>query len=143
MTLNLTQTDQPHTDIVADPAFPPVTEDPRITSLERRLVEQTEAHHARLAQAELKLHAVRAGMIDLDGLKLVDTARIKLNDRGEVDGADRLMAELRRDKPWLFHHATTSSTSAPPPSTPPSALDARKMSHTEWQAARATLLKRR
>jgi len=122
------------------PAFP---DDPRVAALERQLHEQAQAHQTRLTQAELKLHAVRAGMIDLDGLKLVDPTRVRLTDKGEIDGADRLMADLRREKPWLFHHATTSTPGAAPPSTPPSAKSAQQMSHAEWQAARTALLKRR
>ncbi|MDR3525379.1 MAG: hypothetical protein P4L66_14910 [Acetobacteraceae bacterium] len=130
---------------VSDPYTQPTApaEDPRVAALERKLQEQTLAHQSRLTQAELKLHAVRAGMIDLDGLKLVDPGRVRLTDKGEIDGADRLMADLRREKPWLFHHATTSTPGAAPPSTPPSAKSAQQMSHAEWQAARTALLKRR
>ncbi len=121
----------------------PTPEQHRVADLERRLSEQTQAHHARLAQSELKLHAVRAGMIDLDGLKLLDPSRIRLTEAGEVESADRLMSDLRRDKPWLFRQATTSTVGAAPPSTPPSAKRATEMTHAEWQAARATLIKRR
>jgi hypothetical protein len=120
-----------------------LAEDPRIAALEQKLSAQQAAHRTSLAHAELKLHAVRAGMIDLDGLKLVDPSRIKLSDAGEVEGADRLMADLRRDKPWLFRHATTSTPGSPPPSTPPAAKSAMQMNETEWRAARAALLKRR
>ena len=144
MTLKLTPTDPAPLDAQAEPQSHAYTgEDPRVSALERQISEQAEAHRARLAQAELKLHAIRAGMIDLDGLKLVDPSRVKLTENGEIESADRLMAELRRDKPWLFHHVTTSTTSATPPSASPGARDARQMSHTEWQAARTALLKRR
>ena len=124
---------------------PPVVspEEHRVLELERRLSAQTQEHQARLAQAELKLHAVRAGMIDLDGIKLLDPSRIKLTENGEVEAADRLMADLRRDKPWLFRQATTSSLGTAPPSTPPAAKRALEMTHAEWQSARAALLKRR
>jgi len=146
MTLQPTPLAAPVSDpTLADPYTQPTTplEDPRVAALERQLQEQTQAHQVRLTQAELKLHAVRAGMIDLDGLKLVDPNRVRLTDKGEIDGADRLMADLRREKPWLFHHATTSTPGAAPPSTPPSAKSAQQMSHAEWQAARTALLKRR
>ena len=121
----------------------PSTDDPRIAALERQLSEQHSAHQTRLAQAELKLHAVRAGMIDLDGLKLLDPSRVKLTGTGEVEGSDRLMAYLRREKPWLFRHATTSTPGSAPPSTPPAAKSAMQMTEAEWQSARAALIKRR
>ena len=144
MTLKLSPTDSTQSEMPAEAVpQPSIGEDPRLSALERQLSELAEVHQARLAQAELKLHALRAGMIDLDGLKLIDSSRVKLTEKGEVEGADRLMADLRRDKPWLFRHATTSTTSATPPSTLPTSRDARQMSHVEWQAARAALLKRR
>lgn len=121
----------------------PTPSDPRIAELERKLADQTQSHQARLAVADLKLHAIRAGMIDLDGIKLIDPSQIRLTDAGDVEGADRLMTSLRRDKPWLFHAATTSTLATTPPVTPQTAKRATEMSHAEWQAARAALLKRR
>lgn len=129
------------TDTQIPAATPPI--DPQFADYERRLAEQDAAHKSRLAQAELKVHAVRAGMIDLDGLKLLDPARIKLTATGEVESAAQLMADLRREKPWMFRQATTSTLGAAPPSTPPEAKHAMKMTHEEWQSARAVLLKRR
>ena len=58
-------------------------------SLERQLTEIERVTQVRLIHAELKAEAVRAGMIDLDGLKLIDFSEAKLNERGEVDGAAR------------------------------------------------------
>jgi hypothetical protein len=130
-------TDQPQ--IPASHATP----DPRIAELERRLADQEAAHQARIVQSELKSHALRAGMIDLDGLKLLDPAAIKLTPKGEIEGADHLMTELRRTKPWLFHAATTSTPAAAPPTTQPTVKRATAMAHAEWQTARAELLRRR
>ena len=63
---------------------------------------EVSALRGRLLQAELRTAAVRAGMVDLDGLKLLDTSQVTLNDRDEVVGAEALMAQMRRAKPWLF-----------------------------------------
>ena len=115
----------------------------RIVELEHRLIEQAAEHRLQLSQADLKSHALRAGMIDLDGLKLVDLGSIKLNAAGEVEGADRIMSDLRRSKPWLFHAASSSTTAVAPPNTPPVAKRATAMSHSEWRTARAEILKRR
>jgi hypothetical protein len=82
-------------------------------------------------------------MVDLDGLKLLDTSKIELGDDGQVKGGEALMQSLRRSKPWLFGLASTSSTAPAPPAQPAAARHATTMSHAEWQAARAELLRRR
>lgn len=68
----------------------------------------------RVIRAELKAIAVKAGMHDLDGLKLADLSKIKLDDAGEVVGAEELMAALKKAKPYLFGDASTSSTDKTP-----------------------------
>ncbi len=115
----------------------------RIVELERRLADLATAHQARLIHAELKSHAIKAGIVDIDGLKLIDQSSVSLNEKGEVEGADRLMSELRRSKPWLFHGASSTTAAATPPSSAPLAKRAATMNHAEWQAARAELLRRR
>ena len=58
-----------------DPASVPAEDaEARAAALERRLAELEAQSRERLIRAELKAEAVRAGMVDLDGLKLVDAA---------------------------------------------------------------------
>ena len=114
----------------------------RAAELERRLAELEATTTARLIRAELKAEAVRAGMVDLDGLKLIDIANLTLDADGNVGGAGELMRQMRRAKPWLFGGASTSSTAAAPPTTPPRPKLATEMTDDEWKAARAELLKR-
>jgi len=114
----------------------------RAEALERKLQETMANHATELIRAELKAEAVRAGMVDLDGLKLVDPAGLMLSDGGDVVGARELMTKLRRAKPWLFGSGSTSSSAQPPPagsSEPKRAVD---MSYDEWRSARAAMLKR-
>lgn len=97
---------------------------------------------ARLVQAELKAAAIKAGIVDLDGIKLVDMATVKTNDSGElVDGAG-VMRALRVAKPYLFGGSSSSLATAPRVATG-EAKTAMKMSTEEWRAARAELLRRR
>jgi hypothetical protein len=104
---------------------------------------QTESD-ARLIRAELKAEALRAGMVDLDGLKLLDLAEVKLTEAGEVADATNLLAKLKRAKPWLFGNTMSSSAAANPPRPePPRMRHANELSHEEWVAARAALLRRR
>jgi len=115
----------------------------RVAELERRLAELEAATSARVVHAELRAQAIKAGMIDLDGLKLLDTSHLKVNDAGEIEGGVKIFADLRKSKPWLFPPASSSSPATAPPATSATARRATDMNHTEWQAARALLLKRR
>jgi hypothetical protein len=115
----------------------------RAEALERKLAEVEALARSRIVQAELKAEAVRAGMVDLDGLKLLDASAVVLNDAGEVEGASGLLQAMRRAKPWLFGAASSSSVAQPPGAQPPHARLATEMGHEEWQAARAVLLRRR
>lgn len=115
----------------------------RAAALERRLAELEAQTQERLIKAELKAEAVRAGMVDLDGLKLVDPASLTVDTAGEVQGAATLMHSLRKAKPWLFAGASASSAATPPPAEAPRKRLATDMSAKEWLAARAELLRRR
>ncbi len=103
---------------------------------------QAEAN-ARLIRADLKAEAIRAGMVDLDGLKLIDMDEVRLNEAGEVVEAAAVLAKLKRAKPWLFGAASSSAAANPPRPEPPRVRHANELTHEEWLAARAALLKRR
>ena len=44
------------------------------------------ALRARLVQSELRTEALRAGMVDLDGVRLIDPAAVQLTEAGTLDG---------------------------------------------------------
>lgn len=115
----------------------------RAETAERALEALQAETESRLVRAELKAEAVRAGIVDLDGLKLLDLSAAKLNQHGEVEGAAALLAGLKRDKPWLFAGHSSSSSTAPPPAAPATTKKATDMSDAEYRAARAALIKRR
>lgn len=102
---------------------------------------------SRILQAELKTHAIRSGIVDLDGLRLADLSGLSMNEAGEVQGAEEAVALLRQHKPYLFTSersgATTGTTAQlqrPPSPARPSTLDARSMTREAWQAERDRLL---
>ena len=97
----------------------------------------------RLVQAELKSHAIQAGIIDLDCLKLLDSSALQLDVNGNLPEAASAMATLKRDKPWLFGKANSSHPAPAPAAEPPKARLARDMSYNEWQAARERLIRGR
>jgi hypothetical protein len=109
--------------------------------LERRLADAENDARARIVHAELKVEAVRAGIVDLDGLKLLDTAAAQVGQDGEVKNAAELIAQFRRAKPWLFGGSSSSSSANPPPAQPPRQKLATEMTDAEYRAARAAILK--
>jgi hypothetical protein len=113
----------------------------RAESLERRLAEIEHEAQARVVRAELKVEAVRAGIVDLDGLKLLDLKNVELTSDGELCNAAELVAQLRRAKPWLFGGTSSSSRANPPPAQPPRQKLATEMTDNEYRAARAAILK--
>jgi hypothetical protein len=114
----------------------------RAAELEQQVRSLSEQARANLVLSELKAEAVRAGMVDLDGLKLLDSSTITVGDRGEVTGAASVMDRFRRAKPWLFGAASSTTTAVPPPSQPPRAKRATDMTPEEYRAARAALVRR-
>lgn len=97
---------------------------------------------SRIIRAELKAAALKAGMIDLDGLKLADLSKVALKDDGTLEGADALMEGLKKDKPYLFGQpATTSHPGKAPDPNPPTPKKATEMSADEYAAAKAAALK--
>ncbi len=85
-----------------------------LADAQTKITEASTAAERRIILAEMKAAAVKAGMVDLDGLKLADLSTLKLTEKGEVEGADALMEALKKAKPYLFGKATTSTTKEPP-----------------------------
>ena len=113
----------------------------RAEALERQLTDAEQEAKSRLIRAELKVEAVRAGMIDLDGLKLLDLHDVQLNTESELENAAHLMAQFRRAKPWLFGGTSSSSLANAPPAQAPRQKLATEMSDDEYRTARAAFLK--
>jgi hypothetical protein len=90
----------------------------------------------RVIRAELKVIAIKAGMIDMDGLKLIDTSKLKLNDADEIEGADELMAAMKEAKPYLFNERLASSSSGddPPKAAPQKPKKVSEMTDDERKA---------
>jgi hypothetical protein len=98
--------------------------------------------HSRLIVAKLQTEAVRAGMVDLDGLKLISLADAQLGPDDSVVGGRAIIDELRRTKPWLFATPSSSSVAEAPASKAPRQKTALEMTDEEYLAARAALTRR-
>jgi len=103
------------------------------------IAEARAAGDQRLVRYHLKaaLGAEKCKDVD-DALKIIDASGIKISDAGDVEGAEALIAELKKSKPYLFDgvaSSTTSSTSATPPRDAGGAKHAKDMSKEEYDAA--------
>ena len=125
-----------------DPATNPVAElKARCEQLERELVQMKQKAENGIVKAHLQAEAARAGMIDLDGLKMLDISRVTISEDGEVQGATALMEKVRKEKPWLFGKTSTSAPGGAPPSQPPRQKLATEMTDAEYQTAREAILR--
>lgn len=107
------------------------------TEADAKVATAAQGANDRILRAELKAVALAAGMVDLDGLKLADLTTVKLNDAGEVEGAEALMAAMKIAKPYLFGSTQSSSTAATAPSPKtPVAKKASEMTPEEYAIAR-------
>lgn len=98
---------------------------------------------SRLVVANLRTEAVRAGMVDLDGLKLIDLSDVRLGDDDKIIGARKIMDDLRRNKPWLFAGASSSNVGMAPASQPMRQKTALEMSDEEYSVARAAVTRQK
>jgi hypothetical protein len=87
----------------------------------------------RVIRAEVKAAAVKAGIIDLDGLKLLDTSVVKLDENGEVVIPPDFFDNAKKNKPYLFGQST-SQPQAPPRQEPPKRKTAHEWSDDEMAA---------
>ena len=113
----------------------------RVNGLEsenQQILRQTEQ---RVILAELKVEAIRAGIVDLDGLTFLDLSRTHLDEHGVLAEGASLIMQLKRAKPWLFV-ASSSSTAHVPLSKPGGQKLATEMTAEEYRIARANIIRR-
>jgi len=82
----------------------------------------------------IKSAATKAGLQDLDQLKLLDLTGITVKPDGSVDGIDKVLVDLKTKKPFLFGVANTSQTEPPPKQGNVKPFDARKAKPEERDA---------
>ena len=114
----------------------------RLEHLERESHEFRQRAEERVIQAEMKVEALRAGMVDLDGLKFLDLGRLRLEDNGNVTGGAELISQLKGSKPWLFALPMSSSIARTPASKPTRAKPVSEMTDDEYRVARANIIRR-
>jgi hypothetical protein len=114
----------------------------RLEKLERDSQENRRLTDQRVILAELKIEAMRANMIDLDGLQFLDMKQAHLAEDGSLADGAELISRLKRAKPWLFATPSSSSVAKVPLSSPNRQKSAKDMSDAEYRVARANIIKR-
>ena len=114
----------------------------RLDQMERETHDFRQQAEHRVIQAEMKVEAMRAGMVDLDGLKFLDLTRVQLEDGGGVAGGKEMIGQLKHAKPWLFAAPSSSSVARVPPSRPARVKLATEMTDEEYRVARANIIRR-
>jgi hypothetical protein len=114
----------------------------RATAAQRTADERSAALLATQTDADLRVAAIKAGIVDLDALGLVDRSKLTIGADGKLSDADAVMADLKASKPYLFavpSGATPqprSNTSTKPPPTPsPQPKSVADMTDDEFKAA--------
>ena len=107
---------------------------------DERVTNSEKTSNDRIMRSELKAVALKAGMIDLDGLKLADLTKVTLEADGTIKGADEMLEQLKKDKPYLFGQQQSSSTTTAAPSPKPTTVKlAKDMTTEEYNAARKAI----
>ena len=114
----------------------------RLERLEREHQEFRRDSERRIVLAETKAEAIRAGMIDLDGLRFLDLNAIQPDADGGLGGITEAVTRLKSSKPWLFGSPSSSSVARVPPSRPPRQKLATEMTNEEYRIARAKIIGR-
>jgi hypothetical protein len=94
-----------------------------------------------LVMAELKAEAMRAGIIDLDVLRLLDLEAAKVDEHHNVLGVPEMIEKFKERKPYLFRSKSSSTPTSAPPAQPMTRKRAVDMTDEEYQAARSALLR--
>jgi hypothetical protein len=106
------------------------------------LTKAEQAANDRVLRAELKAVAAKHGVVDVsDALKVLDLSGVKLDENGDVVGADELFEAAKKAKPYLFAAVSTSSTQKAPPAGDPKPVDVRTADPKDYEAAKAAFLK--
>jgi hypothetical protein len=109
--------------------------------LQRTLDEAKQQMASKLAFAELKAEAIRAGIVDLDALRLLDLSAVKVDEANGVHGAAEAIGTFKSRKPYLFPTTSSSPPTRAPQAQPVAQKLATEMTDEEYRTARAILLK--
>ena len=108
-----------------------------------KIGEVDQAAKDQVKAARLEALALREGLIDLDGLKLLDLSKITQKDDGTFEGVDEVFKAAKEAKPYLFgqKQANSSTPGQNPKLGDQKPVDARKLTDEEYKQQKAALIK--
>lgn len=106
----------------------------------------------RLIRQEIKVHAQKEGLIDLDVAELIVADKVTLSTDGKIVGAEEAVASFKTAKPNLFQAMVaaagappgakpTGSGITPPVSTTGKQFDARSLSKEDYEKEKKTFIR--
>lgn len=107
-----------------------------------------DAKDAKILRGEVKMLAVKAGLLDPSLLDELTLSGVSVDDQGNILGAEEFIKKQKKDRPYLFGQApstipegTTTPTKTPTPNAAAKSKDALEMNAAEFAAAKAAWLK--
>lgn len=103
------------------------------------LAKERKAFESKYINAEVKAQAIAAGIRDVEFVKLIESAEIKIDADGNVTGIDKAIKDLKERKPDWFGAEKKSSTSTNasfPNKEKTTVKTARDMTAEEWAKAK-------
>lgn len=121
----------------------------RADAAHRQAADRTREVDQRIMTSELKARLAVEGVDDLDFHVLADRSKLRVNERGDVEGLDDCVADLKTRKPSIFTGrrgpVVTGSARAPQPSdrgAPDGIPDVRNLPPDEYKKAKQMALSR-
>lgn len=105
-----------------------------------RLAASEQRAQARIVQVELRAAALRAGIVDVEALRLADISGLSLGEDGEVAGVDALLLQMKQAKPYLFAAINSSTPGSAPTPRSSEGRKATEMSEAEYRQEKARVL---
>jgi len=88
----------------------------------------------RYVRSELKAAALKAGLVDIDALKMFDISSLEIDSAGDVVGIPELIDEMKESKSYIFNQQAKDTTSdkKTPGDAAPSSKNAMDMTDDEY-----------
>ncbi len=111
---------------------------------DKKISEVGEIYKKEIMVAKLEAHAIKAGIVDVDGIKLADLSKISVDENNKLIGGEELIEELKKTKPYLFLKVGASSTYAKETPKPSDAKPFNAMSATpeEYKKHRELMMRK-
>jgi hypothetical protein len=105
--------------------------------LNSKLAEVSSTYKKEIILSKLQTEALKAGIVDVDGIKLADLSSLSIDENNVLQGASEVISSLKESKPYLFKKGESSTTyhkQPPKPSSDRTPVDATQLSGDEYRS---------